>query len=567
MALPRDPNALDERNKVELPFIAQLVGMGWEHIEGDVDVPAFTERDNFRQVLLEGRLRKAIAKINVNADGASWLDETQIDQAVTALERTYIAGGLVVLNQAVMDVVLLGAPVEGGDEHEGREVPVQFIDFEHPERNDFLVINQFRVDPTGPRPSIIPDMVLFVNGIPLVVVEAKSPTVTEPLEAAITQILRYSNQRGAEVEEGVERLFHFNAFTVVTCFYQARAATVGSSYEHYAPWRDTAPVPKADVAAALGVEKLHDQQTLVAGMLRPAHLIDIIRNFTVFDDTDGKLVKKVARYQQFRAVYEAVLRLSRAPNTTPGQMEDGRGGVVWHTQGSGKSLTMVFLVKKMRTIPVLKRFKVIVVTDRHDLEVQLGNAVRLSGDIVEKAKGRNDLITKLSQPGAGLLMAMLQKYRPTDEETPAGSIEVGFPTCNDSAEILLLIDEAHRGHTGPLHAGLIQALPRAAKIAFTGTPILLGAKTKTHDAFGSFIDVYNIRMSEDDEATLPIFYEGRQSRYKVNSREDLDRALAEAYPDATGEELETIRRRYVTTGSAFEAPQPIAVKAIDILAH
>ena len=567
MALPHDPNALDERNKVELPFIAQLVGMGWEHIDGDVDVPTFTERDNFRQVLLEGRLRKAIAKINLHPDGSSWPDETQIDQAVTALVRTYVAGGLVVLNQAVMDVLLLGAPVEGGEENQDREVPVQFIDFEHPERNDFLVINQFRVDPTGPRPSIIPDIVLFVNGIPLVVVEAKSPTVTEPLEAAITQILRYSNQRGADVEEGVERLFHFNAFTVVTCFYQARAATVGSSYEHYAPWRDTAPVPKADVAAALGVEKLHDQESLVAGMLRPAHLIDILRNFSVFDDTDGKLVKKVARYQQFRAVHEAVVRLSRAPNTTPGQMEDGRGGVVWHTQGSGKSLTMVFLVKKMRTMPVLKRFKVIVVTDRHDLEVQLGNAVRLSGDIVEKARGRNDLIAKLSQPGAGLLMAMLQKYRPTDEETPDGTIETGFPVCNDSAEILLLIDEAHRGHTGPLHASLIQALPRAAKIAFTGTPILLGAKTKTHDAFGSFIDVYNIRMSEEDEATLPILYEGRQSRYKVKSREDLDQALAEAYPDATGEELETIRRRYVTTGTAFEAPQPIAVKAIDILAH
>jgi type I restriction enzyme, R subunit len=560
-------SAVGEIERVERPFVEQLVGLGWEHIEGDVDVPAFTERADFRQVLLEGRLRAAIKRINLDDAGAEWLEDAQVDQAITTLQRTHAAGGLVALNQAVMDVVLRGTPIEGGDEHEGREIPVKFIDFDHPERNSYLVINQFRVDPTGPRPSIIPDIVLFVNGIPLVVVEAKAPTVTEPLEAAITQILRYSNQRGAAVEEGVERLFRFNAFVVATCFYQARAATVGASYEHYAPWKDTAPVSKAAVAAALGVENLHEQQLLVAGMLRPSHLVDILRNFTVYDDTDGKLVKKVARYQQFRAVQEAVARLSRAPSTTPGQMEDGRGGVVWHTQGSGKSLTMVFLVKKMRTLPVLQRFKVIVVTDRHDLEVQLGAAARLSGDIVDRATGRQNLIAKLRQPGAGLLMAMLQKYRPTDEIAEDGTVEAAFPVCNDSAEILLLIDEAHRGQTGALHAALIQALPHAAKIAFTGTPILLGQKTKTHEAFGSFIDVYTIRMSEEDEATLPILYEGRQSRYKVASREDLDRALVEAYPEATADELEAVRRKYVTTGTAYEAPQPISVKAADILAH
>lgn len=559
---------LDERNKVELPFVAQLVGLGWEHIEGDTDVPAFTERGDFRQVLLEGRLRAAVAKINVDAAGAPWLDDAQVDQAVTALERVHVAGGLVAQNRAAMNLVLLGAPVLGGQEQQGREIPVQFIDFEHPEQNDFLVINQFRVDPTGPRPSIIPDLVLFVNGIPLVVVEAKSPTVTEPLEAAITQILRYSNQRGSATEEGVERLFRFNAFVIATCFYQARAATVGGSYEHYAPWKDTAPVPKVDVATALGVETLHEQQLLVAGMLRPAHLLDLVRNFTVFDDTDGKLVKKVARYQQWKAVQEACVRLSRAPNTTPGQMEDGRGGVVWHTQGSGKSLTMVFLVKKMRTLVALRRFKVIAVTDRHDLEIQLSEAARLSGDIVERATGRNDLIAKLRQPGAGLLMAMLQKYRPSDEAVEGQDAEVAaFPLCNDSAEILLLIDEAHRGHSNTLHAGLIQALPHAAKIAFTGTPILLGAKTKTHEIFGSFIDQYTIRMSEEDGATVPILYEGRQSRQKVVGQKELDRALAEAYPDAPAEELEAIRRRYVTTGSALEAPQPISVKAADMLAH
>ncbi len=561
---------VDERAKVELPFLAQLEGMGWEHIEGDRQVADFTFRSSFRQVLLLPRLRRLIRSINVDESGEPWLDDARIDAAVNTLERLGGPGGLVAVNQATMELLVEGTTVEGDDRTQGRDAVVMFIDFDHPERNDFLAVNQFRVDPPGQRPSIYPDVVLFVNGIPLVVAEAKSPSIAEPMDEAITQLLRYSNQREVGVDEGVDRLFYYNALMVATSFYQARAAGVGASYEHYLAWKDTAPVPPADVRAALGVDTLSEQQLLVAGMLRPAHLLALVRDYTVFDATGGHLVKKVARYQQFRAVEWAVERLRRAPVTTPGRRDDGRGGVVWHTQGSGKSLTMVFLVKRMRSDRGLRRFKVVVVTDRKDLEKQLGETARLANEPVERARDRGDLIAKLSTPGSGLVMALLQKYVTTDEVPPADEIEANFrafPVCNESEEIVVLVDEAHRGHAGMLHANLIAALPKAARIAFTGTPILLGERAKTHEIFGDFIDRYTIKTSEEDGSTVPILYEGRELKGAVVDGAGMDIALREAYPDATEEELEATRAKYVTAGKVLEAPASIEAKADDMLCH
>jgi type I restriction enzyme R subunit len=563
--------AFTERESVELPFVEQLKGMGWSHIEGDQFVPDVTERTSFRHVLLYDRLRRALPDINIDAVGQPWLDRARIEDAIGQLERASAtaAGGLVATNQAVFEMLTKGALVEGIGTQEGRDVSVAFIDFAHPERNDFLAINQFRVDPVAQRPEIIPDIVLFVNGIPIVVVECKSAAVPEPIEDAIDQLRRYSNQRGSDTDEGVERLFHYNALLVATDYHDARMAAVGAAAEHFAPWADTAPVPQATVASELGVEALHAQELLVAGVLRPAHLLDLVWNFTVFDTDSGRLIKKVARYQQFRAVVWACEGLLRTPDRTPGRREDGRGGVIWQTQGSGKSLSMVFLVRRMRTIEALKAWKVVVVTDRKDLQKQLGDTAQLAGEVVDMASSRTDLITKLSVPG-GLLMAMIQKYRPVDE--PANADEMvaeaaTFPVCNVSGDVLLLVDEAHRSQTGPLHMNLILALPNAAKIAFTGTPILMGDRRLTNELFGPFIDIYTIKMSEADGATVPIIYEGRESRYRVSNPDDLDAALVVAYPDVTPEQLEAIRRRYVRPGAVLEAPRPIEAKAEDVLRH
>ncbi len=598
MATGAMPN---ERTEVELPFVDQLKGLGWQHLPGDIDVPELTERQGFRDVLLTNRLRNAVRRINLDDDCRPWLDDGRVSQAVSQLERLG-AAKLMEANQAATDLLLKGATVEVDPVRDGgKDRTVRFLDFEHPERNDFLVVDQFRVDGPGGQRFVVPDLVLFVNGIPLVVAECKSPAATDPMEAAITQLLRYSNQRDwVEADEGVEKLFHYNQVLVGTTFFETRAGTIGASYEHYLEWKDTSPVPTAQVAAELGVGQPTSQQMLVAGMLRPAHLLDLVRNFTLFDQAGGQTVKKLARYQQFRAVHEAIRRLRTGETRVQHGESDQRGGIVWHTQGSGKSLTMVFLVRKLRTLPDLRRFKVVAVTDRRDLEKQLSDTAALTGETVRKASNTERLKELLREQGPDLVFAMIQKYRQRDDDAEVlefaragetagirlvaegrGAYDAGgdgrsgrlvladddFPVLNESEAILVLVDEAHRSQTNTLHANLMRALPNCAKIGFTGTPIIIGEQKRTHEIFGPFIDRYTIRQSEADGATVPILYEGRTAEGAVADGRSVDQLFEDMFRDRTPEELEAIKRKYATTGNVLEAPKLIAAKAADMLRH
>lgn len=564
--------------EVELPFIEQLKRMGWQHIQGDTGVPYLTERDSFRQVLLMDRMKEAIRRINLDDDGHAWLDDSHIIQAIGDLERLG-THKLMEANQLATDLLLRGTIIEGeANENGGKGRTVRFIDFKHPERNDFLAINQFRVDAPGTGNYIIPDIVLFVNGIPLVVVECKSRYSTSPMEEGITQILRYSNQRDwVDMEEGVERLFHYNQFTISTFFDEARFGTISSSYEHFLEWKDTSPEPSAQVAYDLGVDKLRSQHTLIAGMLRKEHLLDIVRNFTLFQNNEGTTIKIVGRYQQFRAVHKAINKLLTGKTRKEHGENDQRGGIVWHTQGSGKSLTMVFLVRKMRTLPELRRFKVVVVTDRVNLEKQLRDTAALTGETVRPDKGDkkrhespSDRIQRiLGEDGPDLVFAMIQKYQEhsEDEEAVEDQEIKHFPLLNDSESILLLVDEAHRSHAHFMHANLMRALPNCAKIGFTGTPIIMGERKKTHEIFGEFIDRYTIRQSEADGATVPIVYEGRTADAEVADGLSLDGLFEDMFRERTPEELESIKAKYATKGSVLEAENLIAAKAEDMLRH
>jgi type I restriction enzyme, R subunit len=564
-ALPTELSHVEER------FIGQLRSMDWDHIRGDIDVPYLTERQSFREVLLRERLRGALKTINLDDEGKPWVDDSRANEAIDALERLG-EHKLAEANQAATTLLLNGAAVEGGLPHVGGgrdDAVAKFIDFEHPERNDFLVINQFRVDRPGERGFITPDIVLFVNGIPLVVIECKSPAATNPIEEGITQLLRYSNQRDwleEEEDEGAERLFHYNQLLVSSFFYEARVAGIGAGYEHYLEWKDTCPLSSADVAASLGVESLHSQQLLVAGMLRPATLIDIVRNFIVFDESDGKTVKIVPRYQQYRAVHRALERLAAGKTRPQDGEQDRRGGVIWHTQGSGKSLTMVFLVRKLRTLAKLRRLKVVMVTDRIDLEKQLSGTAALTGETLRKAKTTETLKGILREPGADLVFATIQKYRQTDDAMQRTG-EEHFPVLNESEDVLVIVDEAHRTQSNTLHANLMRALPNAAKIGFTGTPILAGEKKRTYEIFGQPIDTYTIKESEEDGATLPILYEGRTAEGIVTDDTALDQRFEDLFKDRSPDELALIKAKYATTGDVLEAPKLIAAKAADMLRH
>lgn len=579
-----------ELDAVERPFVEQLVGLGWQYVGGNLDKPSATGRSSFTEVVQEATLRRKLHELNLR-DGQPWLDTERISQALGVITRVG-AHRLMEANRAATELLVGGITVDGLPGWDGgRNQTIHYIDWALPERNEFTVVNQFRVDcPPGynrGKAFIVPDLVLLVNGIPLVVVECKSPSCPEPLAEAVDQLRRYSNQRKASFEvddnEGNEPLFHTNQLLIATSFDEARVGTIGSGLRHYGGWKTVVPSTEADVATALGKDKLSEQERLVAGLLTPANLLDVVRHFTVFMTVEGQVIKAVCRYQQYRAVILAVERLRNGKTRLQDGEYDRRGGIVWHTQGSGKSLTMVFLVRKMRTDLQLRRFKVVVVTDRQDLEEQLSATATLTGETVQAATSAAGLRALLRRKGPGLVFGMIQKQRAADATgeppltaadlpTRAATREPGSPAysievLNDDESILVLVDEAHRSQAGDLQASLQAGLPNCARIGFTGTPILMGERRRTHEIFGEFIDRYTIREAEADEAIVPILYEGRTAHGAVKDGGDLDELFEDLFREHTPEELEAIRQKYATRGQIFEAPALIADKARDMLRH
>lgn len=566
-----------EYAKVEKPLLDQLAGLGWQVIEGSKSDAAATERESFYHSILGARLRAALLKLNPGPDGSPWLDESRLSEVVSSLSRSE-AGKLIELNERMTERLLEGVPVSGlPNWDQGRSQRVRFINFDRPERNDFLAINQFRVDEPGGQAKkfVAPDVVLFVNGIPLVVIECKSPYITDPMAEGIKQLRRYANQRGSSMPEGNEQLFWTNQFVVSTYGDKARVGTFTSGPEHYLEWKDAAPLSRDDLAARLRkpAAELTGQELLVAGMLTPANLLDIVRHFTLFTEVNARRIKIVARYQQYRAVGRALKRLRTGKTRVMDGESDRRGGLIWHTQGSGKSLTMVFLVRAMRSDPVLRTFKVVVVTDRTDLEKQLAETAKLSGEGVQRARRTRELRTALTEKGPALVFAMIQKYRESDAAEPGetrmagGEKSEALGILNTDETILILVDEAHRSQTSTLHANLMAALPNAVKIGFTGTPIMREGKKRTDAIFGPFIDKYTIRQAEDDDAVVPIFYEGRTAKGAVAGGSDLDELFEDMFVEHTTEEVEKLKARYATTGAVLEAPNLIAAKAKSMLWH
>src|SRR5690625_313057 len=583
---------------VEAPLLAQLRSMGWTCIEGSEHDPAVTGRTRFTEVLLRDRLRQAIRRINVDGDGAEWLDDARITHAMNAVEGV-TAPRRLEANEQATELIRQGTGVEGIEGRDGgREQVVRLIAFERPERNDFLAINQFRVDRAGAHGYSLPDIVLFVNGIPLVVVECKSPYITNPIGDAVEDLLKYSNQREWVTEpEGAERLFHYNQLMIGTSFDAAVVGTVGARGEHYVPWKDPYPLTVKELARELGVDEPSPQQILVAGILHPERLLDLVRHFVLFTTISGRRVKIAARYQQSRAVNKAIERLQNGKTRREDGEHDRRGGIIWHTQGSGKSLTMVFLVRKMRSLPELRRFKVVVVTDRRDLEQQLSETATLTGETVLRARNVRRLKTQLRRTSPDLVFAMIQKYQEADEEQQARIFQLSgpasiaadppgifpikagngrksgrseddpFPELNASDDILVIVDEAHRSHASALHANLMKALPNCAKIGFTGTPIIMGEKKRTHEIFGPFIDTYRIEEAEADGVTVPIYYEGRTADAGIDDGKNLDTLFEDLFSDRTEDELEEIRRKYATKGHILEAEKLIEAKAEDMFRH
>lgn len=567
---------------VEQPFLTQLKSLGWQTIDqgGNIPLdPAKSKRNSFREVLLKEEFFKTVREINRTEDGQKWLTEAQMEQAFNEL----LDHARKSLLQANMDVFNLLTTNTRADRNEltGEESPVlRFIDFVHPERNRFMAINQFRIDTPGVgKGYIIPDIVLFVNGIPLVVIECKDQTeyCSNPRYEAIEQILRYSNQREATrlsgLKEGEEMLFWFNLLCIATYGQKAFYGTITSTEEYYFEWKDIYPEKYKTYTPPLGKER--SQEILIQGMLPPDTLLDILRSFTLFEKEDnGIVVKKVPRYQQYRAVGKVIQRLL----TGNSPME--RSGVVWHTQGSGKSLTMVMLVRKLRTVAELMSYKILLVNDRTDLEEQLGETAELTGEKVYYVENKRELREKLSLPSSNLVMVMIHKFGETkDNDTTmvgqtlrmAGEYipRYGvFGEVNPFEKILILIDEAHRTQGSDMSDNLFEAFPNSTKIAFTGTPLITERHTKkTVDRFGTYVDKYKLQDAVDDGATLQILYEGKTSDDTISEKHLFETKFEDLVKNRSEKEQQLIKKKYGTYGDVLESEERIAAIAKDLVDH
>lgn len=533
---------LDERQHVEKPFLEQLEAMNWEVFDLDTaQTPGDSLRDSFTEVAMLPILRERLRLLN------PWLQSDQVEEVVKRVTASFPSTGLLENNRYIFQMLLEGTSV-GENRATGERSPtVRIVDFEVPESNRFTAVCQFKVRILGTEFHIRPDIVLFLNGLPIVLVECKSPKVRDAIPEAIDQILRYSEQRGV-TGEGSAKLFYYNQFVIATCRQEANFGTITThSEKHFFRWAD--PYPRKLDDLPHGASSPNDQQRLVAGMLDKRNLLDLIRTFTLFSVNDkGQTIKIVGRYQQFRAVKVAVKRLLE------GKTPRSRSGIVWHTQGSGKSLTMMFMVRAMYRQPRLSNWKVVFVTDRSQLETQLSETSNAVGYSVKVADSIQSLKELLKSDTSDLVMAMVHKFQESD-------LRESFPELNRSPNVLVMIDEAHRSQYKLLGANMDRALPNATKIGYTGTPI-----DKTEQVFGDYIDKYTIRESIDDKVTLEIVYEGRTHNAEIEDQDAADSDFADVFSDYNLRERLQILG-YGSREAYLEAESTIAAKAKDMVTH
>ena len=549
------PSKLNEYNHAEEPARLLLERLGWTYVPRDVLAP---ERGDQRNVLLKSRLKAALMRLN------QWMTENQADRVIFELEHIGETG--MARNRRVHEYLTYGMSLTV-DTNRGRETPtVRFFDFEHPEGglNEYVVTTQFRVRRGNERARVeddermvIPDLVLFVNGIPLVVMEAKSPSLLDVWKSNAVRQLRRYQEAGPEWQgSGAPELFHYNLMCIAHCGAAAVYAAPGTPENAYFEWKSVMPYSEDEVRHHFGIEP-QGQAQLIVGLLSPATLLDVLRDYVVYETERGRLVKKLPRYQQYRAVRASVSRM------LSGRKPEERGGVVWHTQGSGKSLTMLWLATKLRREPRLSSCTIVVVTDRRQLDRQISDTFEGCGfPAPEQAASGRDLRRLLTTGAGRTIMTTIQKFE--DAVTfPGGQLEV----LNPSEDVIVMVDEAHRTQYGILGGRMSRALPNAVLMGFTGTPIDKDFRRNTMRRFGPLIDAYTIPQSVADGATVPIFYEARLPELEIEGPETLDKLFEAMFGDEPPEVQLQLRRRYANKETVAEAERRIEMIALDISDH
>ena len=546
---------------VEAAAVGWLAGLGWSVAHGSEVNPdaAPAERADYSAVVLAATLREALARLNAELPGAA------LGNAVRRL--THPEGAtLEARNRAFHRMVVDGVTVEYRDGGRVRGAQARVIDFDDPANNDRLAVNQFTV--VENKIERRPDVVLFVNGLPLGVIELKNPT-----DADATIWTAWQQLQTYKVD--LPGLFSMNAALIVSDGLEARLGTLTAGREWFKPWRTIGGEEVAD-------KHLPQLQVLLQGVCDRRRLLDLVRDFIVFeDDGSGRLDKKIAGYHQFHAVQAAVgetLRaaaLQHAASRTEdagrrpgGQPGDRRIGVVWHTQGSGKSLTMAFYAGRIIREPAMSNPTVVVLTDRNDLDDQLFSTFSRCAEVLRQppvqAQTRADLRQLLDTASGGVVFTTIQKFFPERKGDR-------HPVLSDRRNIVVIADEAHRSQYDFIDgfaAHMRDALPHASFIGFTGTPIEK-QDANTRAVFGDHISVYDIQRSVQDRATVPIYYESRLARLTLDDRQKprIDDDFEEATEGEEVERKEKLKTKWAQLEAVVGAAGRVRQVAADIVEH
>ena len=525
-----------------------LVELGWSAVHGNEIAPgaAGAERSSWADVVLSGRSEAAVAALNPDIPSA------QQAEAVRALLRTQ-SQNLIEDNAAVHGMLVDGVTVQVTEDGVRRSRTVRFLDVNDPAANDWLMVSQLRVAQTvaGVEHSRRPDVVGFVNGLPLVVFELKSATDEKAsTKAGWRQFQTYKAE--------IPALFRYNAVLVSSDGTDAVAGSLTAGFEHFAPWKTIDGTDES----RLGKSML---EVLARGLLDPKRLLTYLRDYIVFSDERAGLVKRTAKYHQFWAVEKAV------GSTLAAVEGDGRAGVVWHTQGSGKSFEMLCYAAKVMRHPAMGNPTLVLLTDRNDLDDQLHDEVFLPSvargflpETPRKAASRQQLRELLDRRSGGIVFTTIQKFAPgADDDT--------MPLLTDRSNVVVVADEAHRSQYDFIDGfarHMRDALPNASFLGFTGTPIDADDKS-TVAVFGDYIDVYDTTDAIEDGATVPIFYESRLVKVELpdEAAERLDEQVDQALEEVAPYVAEQAKRRWAQVEAIVGAPRRLDQVAADLVAH
>ncbi len=544
-------------DQLEQETLDWLADVGYSCLFGPDLAPdgAGAERADYRTVLLVERLRGAIAQLNPGIPLQAREDAVQQvqDLGIPALLSA---------NRRFHQLLVGGVPVQYQRDGETRGDFVRLIDWANPAANEWLAVNQFAIK--GPHHTRRPDVMLFVNGLPLVLLELKNPAdQNADIWKAYDQIQTYKAQ--------IPDVFQYNEVLVISDGSQARMGSLSADTERFMQWRTI------DGAKLDPLGQFNELETLIRGVLAPTYLLDYLRFFVLFED-DGALVKKIAGYHQFHAVRAAIQQVVTASRPSASH----KGGVVWHTQGSGKSITMTCFAARVMQEATMDNPTIVVITDRNDLDGQLFGVFSLAQDLLREqpvqAGTRHDLRAKLAnRPSGGIVFATIQKFMPGEDEDT-------FPVLSDRTNIVVIADEAHRTQYGfeaqlkgkpgqeKYQVGYAQhlrdALPNATFVAFTGTPVS-SEDRDTRAVFGEYIHVYDMQQAKEDGATVAIYFESRLAKLSLKAGDlpHIDAEVDELAEDEEESQQAKLKSRWAALEKVVGAEPRVAAVATDLVAH